>query len=124
MRPSLLPLRIVGPGLGALCLFSLAGCIGPNAFWSPNGKAIALDFDGKLRLFNVASGRFATVDAGDRAVVNPTFSPDGARIAYYAITAESDNRNERADFCVRDLTTNREREVAHTVASSAARAGE
>lgn len=84
MRRCFLPLRIVGLCLGAPCLFSLGGCIGPNAFWSPNGRAIALDVDGKLRLFNVASGKFARVDTGDRGVLQPTFSPDGRRLAYYA----------------------------------------
>src|SRR5262245_37961809 len=121
MRRSALPLRFAGLCLGVLCLFSLAGCIGPNAFWSPNGKAIALDFDGRLRLFNVASGKFARVDTGARTVVNPTFSPDGRRLAYYGVVRT--DTVERADLWVRDLETNREWKIVDRAAAETSRPG-
>ena len=68
--------------MATLGLFVLAGC--DSAFWSPDGKSLALDVHGKLRLFNVETKKFTSFNSGGRYVINPTFSPDGKTLAYYA----------------------------------------
>ncbi len=109
----------------ALCLFSLAGCIGPSAFWAPDGRTIALDVEGKLRLFDLERERWSTLDTGGRYVVNPTFSPDGRFLAYYGITRRSADpavpdwyeEPGSVDLWVRDLRTQRERRAAADLVS-------
>src|SRR5439155_4674207 len=100
--------RLAPAYLAALATLSLAGCgYGPNVVWSPDGKSLALDLDGKMRLFNVRRGEFATIDrSGD--IVNPTFSPDGSLLAYQAVTSSGDSE-ATAGLFVRDLRTNQER---------------
>ena len=44
---------------------------------------VVRDLDGKLRMFNVRSGEFATIERSGW-IVNPTFSPDGRSIAFFA----------------------------------------
>lgn len=93
----------------ALSVMTLSGC-GPSAFWSPDSQALALDLDGRLRIFDLGAHRFTTLDTGGRYVVNPTYSLDGAKLAYYAIT----RRGSRATACeiwVRDLAANTERKL-------------
>lgn len=117
--------RLLSALLAVTWLLALSGCgIGPRAAWSPDGRRIALDLDGKLRIFDVRGERFATLDTGDRWVVNPVFSPDGSRIAYYAIASEVQhpgaNDESRAaqsvDLWLRDLGTQRERQLVSGVA--------
>jgi Tol biopolymer transport system component len=105
--------RAVAWALAALCLASLAGC--RSAAWAPDSKTVALDAGGKLRLFNVATSQFTTLDTGGRFVVNPCFSPDGRMLAYYGITSQ-DGKPQGADLWVRDLGTNQERKIASAVA--------
>jgi Tol biopolymer transport system component len=93
--------------LGLSCLFLLAGC-GPSAFWAPDSKSLAVDLDGHLRTFDLATRQFAHLDTGGRYVVNPTYSPDGRLLVYYAIRQE-EGRAGVTDLMVRTLKTNQER---------------
>src|ERR1051326_2900194 len=100
--------------LGAACLATLllpllAGC--RSTFWSPDGKAIALDVGGKLRLFDLGTKGFRALDTGGRYVVNPTYSPDGKMIGYYGITSKA-GKPEGVDLWVRDLAANKERKIS------------
>jgi Tol biopolymer transport system component len=89
-------------------LLLLSGC--RSASWSPDGKTLALDVNGKLYLFDVAAGQFQLIDTGKRFVFNPEYSPDGARLAFYAITPR-DLKRGSVDLWVRDLKTGAERRV-------------
>jgi dipeptidyl aminopeptidase/acylaminoacyl peptidase len=61
--------------------------------WSPDGKSIAIvrlatphsgDNDrATINVVDVASGQLRAVTGGERAETQPTFSPDGAQIAYW-----------------------------------------
>jgi Tol biopolymer transport system component len=121
------PIRLthtVVPCLAALALFFLSGCgVGPNVFWSPDGKSLALDLDGKLRVVNVQRGEWATLDTGGRKIANPIYSPDGGRIVYQAVTAP-DEAHAIADLRVRDLRTNRESIAAARIAAEKIAPGE
>lgn len=92
----------------ALSLLCLAGC--HSAFWSPDGKTIALDVDGKLRLFDVATGRFTSLATQGRYVINPTWSPDGKTLAYYGGTPQGNALTWH--IWLRDVAANRERQLA------------
>src|SRR5438093_5541920 len=92
----------------ALLIPLLAGC--RSTFWSPDGKSLALDVGGKLRLFDLATKQFRALDAGGRYVVNPTFSPDGKTLAYYGITSKG-GKPQGVDLWVRDLSSNKERKL-------------
>jgi Tol biopolymer transport system component len=86
----------------------LSGC--RSASWSPDGKTLALDVNGKLYLFAVAVGQFRLLDTGKRFAFNPQYSPDGARLTYYGITTRDPKRGS-VDLWVRDLETGVERRL-------------
>jgi Tol biopolymer transport system component len=94
--------------LAATLLF-LSGC--RSASWSPDGKTLALDVNGKLYLFEVAVGQFRRIDTGKRFAFNPEYSPDGARLTYYAITRQDQKRGSLG-LWVRDLKTGAERRLS------------
>lgn len=91
-------------GWMALCLtlaagLAVVGC-GRSVSWAPDNRTLAVDVDGRLQLFNLDTARFTPLDTGDRYAVNPVFSPDGGRVAYYGITAE-DGRVIACDLWMR-----------------------
>ncbi len=104
--------RIACALLALLCVVALAGCV-PYGFWSPDSKFVATDVDGKLRILSVATGKFATFNSGGRYVANPTFSPNGKMLAYYAAT-KSKKGYATWNIWLRDLATNKERKLPHT----------
>ena len=106
------PLALALALTALLCLAALAGC--RSAFWSPDGRTIALDVSGRLRLFDRAGRKFTVIETGGRYVVNPSFSPEGKRIAYYGITI-ADRQPQRVDIWVQDLAAGSERRVAAEV---------
>src|SRR5213593_1695225 len=86
----------------------LTGC--RSASWSPDGKTLALDVNGKLYLFDVGTGQFQRLAADRFFALNPAYSPDGARLAYYAISLENRKKGS-VDLWVRDLKTGEERHL-------------
>jgi Tol biopolymer transport system component len=94
-------------------LFLLAGC-GPSAYWAPDSKSLAVDLDGQLRTFDLGTRHFTRLDTGGRYVVNPTFSPDGRLLVYYAIRQDT-GRAGVTDLMVRTLKTNQERPLVEGV---------
>jgi hypothetical protein len=107
--------RLVGAASAIAGFCSLAGCSGAgvarHAFWSPGSRKVALDVGGRLRVFDLAAGEFSTLDTADRYVVNPTYSPDGRKLAYYGINSRGEQRTG-CGLWVRDLTTGEEQAVA------------
>lgn len=78
----------IGGGI-ALCFavaagLLLAGC-GRSVSWAPDSRSLAVDVDGKLQIFDLASGRFTPLDTGGHYAVNPAFSPDGKHVAYFRV---------------------------------------
>ncbi|HTE17695.1 MAG TPA: hypothetical protein VK689_04850, partial [Armatimonadota bacterium] len=72
-----------------LLLLLLAGCK-PGAVWSPDAKQIALDPRGFLVTFDTRTKRFQQHTRGPQQVMNPAWSPDGNKIAYYRATTKGD----------------------------------
>lgn len=106
-------------GLLALALAGtvlwLGGC-GRSAAWSPTGDALALDVDGKLQRFEVATGAFTPLETGGRYGMSPSFSPDGKQLAYYTV---GEGTAKACDLWTRDLgeAPGAARKVAGNVAS-------
>ncbi len=95
--------------LSLLVCVALAGC--KAAFWSPDGRSIALDVGGQLQVFDVATGKLTRLDTAGKKIVNPTFSPDGKSLAYYGFTLKG-KELDQIDLWVRDLATHQERKLA------------
>jgi Tol biopolymer transport system component len=69
----------------ALAALIVAGC-GRSATWSPDSRTVVVDVGGKLHFFDLTSRMFRKVEVRPGYVFSPAFSPDGQRLAYYAVT--------------------------------------
>lgn len=72
-----------------LLLPLLAGCR-PGTSWSPDGKQIALDPNGQLFTFDLATKKFRQRSRGPLRVLNPSWSADGKRLLYYQALMKKD----------------------------------
>lgn len=86
---------------------ALAGCRGPA--WAPDGKSLALAAGGVLRIFQVEGARFTTLPTQGGYIFNPTYSPDGKRLAYLAIRPGPNGTLESCDLWVREVAGGSER---------------
>lgn len=62
--------------------------------WSPDGKTLATDWKGDLRLVDAGTGRQRILMTPARKVACPTYSPDGKMLAYIAASGAPGARVE------------------------------
>lgn len=108
------------PRLIGLALFGLplAGCgnYAPSVAWSPDGKTLATDWKGNLRLMDAEIGAQYVLGTPGRQVFSPAFSPDGKMLAYYAVREDKDE-SAACDVWVCYLSTRKEVRLAERVVS-------
>jgi len=74
---------------GEVSLLAEVGALFGPAAWSPEGEAIAVPIEQagdvwRLRVVDLRGGTLAEL-AGESSTVSPSWSPDGARIAYWVV---------------------------------------
>lgn len=92
--PTLSAYRRRAPFLLLACVgvLALAGCR-KTTIWSPDSKQIAIEADGGLRGYDVATGTFRTLVkglSGEQEALAPSWSPDSRQFAFFEVQVEKD----------------------------------